>query len=361
LAERFKDIFFKKDFFTEISSQVQIYYPQFDEELFFKLVFDERWKDLELKERMRHVTFCLHETLPDDYPATLDILKKIAHNFKGFDVMVFPDYVECYGLKHWEISIPALAYFTRFCSSEFAIRPFIIENADKALSLMLEWSLSDDHHLRRLSSEGCRPRLPWAMSLPNLKKDPDLIFPILENLKDDPTEYVRKSVANNLNDISKDHPELVLERCRNWLGKSKNTDWIIKHACRTLLKAGNTKALRLFGFGDPKEILVSDFELSKNELSIGDEFHFSFQINVNTRESTKVRLEYIMYFVKSKGKLSQKVFQIIEKKYAPGSHIIKRKHSFKDLTTRKHYPGEHFISIIVNGVEKSKDSFNLSN
>ena len=148
------------------------------------------------------------------------------------------------------------------------------------MSHMYNWAEDENFHLRRLASEGCRPRLPWAMSLPVFKKDPTPILKIMETLKDDPVEYVRMSVANNLNDISKDHPDVVLDICERWFGRSKNTDWIVKRACRTMLKAGNKRALLLFGFGDPDQLKVANLSFDRQTLAMGEELRFSFEIEL---------------------------------------------------------------------------------
>jgi len=216
-----------------------------------------------------------------------------------------------------------------------------------------------DPKVRRFASEGCRPRLPWAIAVPAFKKDPSLVLPVLELLKDDDSEFVRKSVANNLNDISKDHPSLVLDLCEQWLGKSRNTDWIIKHACRSMLKAGNVRAMRLFGFGDPVEISVERLKLDKKKLHVGEDVRYTFSLQVASAKTCQVRLEYAVYFAKAKGKISRKVFKISENTFEPGNHEKSGKHSFADLSTRKHYTGEHKISIIVNGVEKAQAKFAL--
>ncbi|MFC2083614.1 DNA alkylation repair protein, partial [Bacteroidota bacterium] len=329
-------------------------YKRFDKNKFIQLVLDKNWKNKELKERMHHISFCLNETLPKDYPEALQILKKIAPSFKGFDAMVFPDYVECYGLDYPKISLPALVLFTKCCSSEFAIRPFLIKNSNSTMEYMNKWAGDKHPSVRRLASEGCRPRLPWAMALPEFKEDPRPIIPILEKLIDDESESVRRSVANNLNDISKDNPDLALEICERWYGQSKDVNWVVKHAARDMLKSGNKRALLLFGFGDVQKLDVKKFSFNKNVLTIGEILQFSFDLNIKTQESCKIRLEYAVDYVKSKGKMSRKIFQIRESCYNPGKHTIKKKHSFLDHSTRKHYPGTHFISVIVNGEEKCK-------
>jgi 3-methyladenine DNA glycosylase AlkC len=359
MPEKLKDIFFTASFVTELGDAIQRVYPDFDGEKLNSLVFDADWEGRELKERMRHVTDCLHDTLAREYPEALEILMEVAPSFSGFDSMVFPDYVERYGLDHWDLSLPALAFFTTLCSSEYAVRPFLHRDPERAMEYLLAWAEDEDEHARRLASEGCRPRLPWGMALPRFKKDPSPILPLLEKLKDDPSEYVRKSVANNLNDISKDHPELVLDVCERWYGHSAYTDWIVKHACRTLLKAGNKRAMRLFGFADPTQLSVAELRLDRETLSMGEDLHFTFEVRVDTDAACKVRLEYVVEYARPGGKTSRKVFQIREASLQPGSHTFSKRHSFADQSTRKHHPGEHQILLIVNGVEMASSDFEL--
>jgi 3-methyladenine DNA glycosylase AlkC len=359
MPEKLKDLFFTDSFINQLGETIHQAYPDFDREKFARLVHDDDWESRELKQKMRHVTRCLHETLPGDYAEALEILTAIAPSFQGFDTMVFPDYVECYGLAYWDLSLPALAFFTKLCSSEFAIRPFLAQDPERAMAYLRVWAEDEDHNVRRLASEGCRPRLPWGIALSTFKEDPSLILPVLEKLKDDESEYVRKSVANNLNDISKDHPELVLDVCERWYGQTKETDRIVKHACRTMLKAGNRRAMRLFGFGDPTHLGVENLALDRGTLAIGENVYATFDLHVNTPEACQVRLECGVYYVKARGKLSRKVFHLKEKSFDPGRHPISKKLFFADQSTRKHYPGEHQISIIVNGVEMARTSFEL--
>ena len=190
--------------------------------------------------------------------------------------------------------------------------------------------------------------MPWAVALADFKKDPSPILPILEQLKTDLSSYVRKSVANNINDISKTHPGLVVELAKYWLGNNKHTDWIIKHGCRTLLKKGNQEVLSLFGHSGGGMVEVDGFSLGAVPVSIGGNLVFSFSIEA--KQSTKVRLEYGIDFVKATKKTSQKIFKISEISLKEGQKkdYIKS-HSFADLSTRKHYPGIHSLALIVNG------------
>ena len=360
MAEKLKEMFFTSSSVDALAGTLRRFHPAFDRDRFVALVFDESFDGKELKARMRHATECLRQTLPESYTKALSILKEVAPHVKGFEAMCLPDYVELYGLNDWDTSLGALALFTKYSSSEFAIRPFIIRDPKRAMVFMEKLAEDEDPNVRRFASEGCRPRLPWAMAIPVFKNDPGPILPILEKLKDDDSEFVRRSVANNLNDISKGHPELVLDTCERWFGESENTDWIVKHACRTMLKAGDRRAMLLFGFGDPERIGVRELTLDKKRLTIGEQVRFTFTLQVGTEKAGKVRLEYAVYFAKARGKVSKKVFKISEKTLAPGEHPVTKKHSFADMSTRKHYPGEHRLAIVVNGVEKARESLVLS-
>jgi 3-methyladenine DNA glycosylase AlkC len=239
------------------------------------------------------------------------------------------------------------------------VRPFFIKYGERMVHQMKLWSLHKNYKVRRLSSEGSRPRLPWAMAIPALKKDPSPILPILENLKNDPSEWVRRSVANNINDIAKDHPDIVMKLARKWKGISKETDAIIKHGSRTLLKAGHAEILSHYGLKS-SNIIVSDFKIDTPIVKTGGHLSFSFCISNEDKKEQTVRLEYGLYYNKSNSQLARKVFKISEKKYKSGGKVeILRKQSFRKITTRVFYPGKHQLSIIVNGEEKVKKDFIL--
>lgn len=361
MPEKLKNIFFQKKFIDDLGITIKDSYSDFDEDRFKKLVFNKGWKEKELKDRMHHITFCLHETLPDDYRKALKILLKAGPEFKGFDALVFPDFVEYYGQDYWKISMAALKEFTKLCSSEFAVRPFLDKDPVKGMEYMNKWADDKNDSVRRLATEGCRPRLPWAMALQKFKKDPLLVIPILEKLIDDDSEMVRRSVANNINDISKDNSVIALDLCEKWHGKSANVNKVVKHACRDLLKSGNKRAMMLFGFEDPSHIQIDGVKLRNKRVSIGADMHFSFNVIVPGKSKNKIRLEYIIHYMKSAGKHSKKVFQIKEAEFEPGIHEISRKRSFADHSTRKHNPGNHRITIIANGVEKTSTEFKVTN
>ncbi len=352
-------MFFKKDFFEKLSDRIVKEFPAFDREKFLKLVFNNEWKHKELKQRMRHASNSLHEVLPSDYRKALGILMKASKGLKGFNAMIFSDYVEVYGLDDPEVSIPALELFTQLCSSEFAVRPFIIRYPALMIKQQKKWAKNKNPQVRRLASEGFRPRLPWAMALPEFKKDPSPVLPVLEILMNDKEESVRRSVSNNLNDIAKDNPNITLRFAKKWFGKSSEVDGVIKHALRTLLKSGDPAALALLGYKDKSNISLKDFKISPQVVSVGEKLNFSFTLVNKSKGPVKLRVEYAVYYLKSKGKYSRKVFKVTENIFKEKNIPIKRSRSFVDMTIRKHNPGKHKISIIVNGKELGSKDFIL--
>ncbi|MBT9776291.1 hypothetical protein GPL15_07230 [Clostridium sp. MCC353] len=354
MPELLKNKYYNYDSLYELALRIKAADHSFRADDFIGSVMDETWEELELKARMRKIALNLGTYLPDDYEQALAILDKVVAGypagFNDFAFMCFPDFVEVFGQdeRYWDLSIAALERYTPFSSSEFAVRPFIIKNEERMMKQMEAWAGHDNEHVRRLASEGCRPSLPWGQALPNFKKDPSPVLRILEKLKADPSEYVRKSVANNLNDISKTHPDLIKKIAVDWYGKNKHTDWIVKHGCRTLLKKGDRDVLDIFGFSDAGSVDVEVFTLTPSSVSIGSDLTFSFK--VKGRKAAKVRLEYGIDFVKSSGRRNRKIFQISEIFLKENEEkTYTKKHSFADKTSRKHFPGPHSITLIVNG------------
>ena len=359
MAEPLKNMF-NCESLGAFGAAIKAAYGDFDAVGFVAAVMGEGWEALELKARGRKISCTLGDFLPRDYECALGVLDALRGNYQGPCLFCLPDFVEVFGVGDGDLepSLAALARYTPHASAEFAIRPLIVRHPARVMAQMLAWADSENEHLRRLASEGCRPQLPWGMALTAFKADPAPVLPILERLCDDSSHYVRNSVANNLNDISKTHPELVLDIAKRWQGHSERTDWIIKHACRTLLKKGNREALALFGCDDAAAVEVSDFALGAERVAIGGELTFSFTIYA--KSVVKARLEYAVDYVKANGKQSRKVFQISEILLKQGEHRDYQKRiSFVDLSTRKHYPGTHALALIVNGQERGKVTFEV--
>jgi 3-methyladenine DNA glycosylase AlkC len=365
MSSLLKDIY-SPAFYNRFADVLTHVLADFYKERFLSLIFTDGYENKALKERMRHNAIVLHEFMPADFTAAADVMKKMIARLRaehfGEDslaMMFLPDYIEVYGLDHYEVSVNALEFITKFVSCEFAVRPFLLKYTNQMMKQMLAWSLHENYKVRRFASEGSRPRLPWGLAIPALKKDPAQVLAVLENLKNDPAEWVRKSVANNLNDISKDHPEVMMAIARKWHGISKETDAIIKHASRTLLKSGHAEILQHYGL-ESKSLTMVNFQILTPEVKIGDSLEFTFTVTNDHTEKQTVRLEYGVYYNKANGQLSKKVFKISERSYLSGERaVVKRKQPFKLITTRTFYPGKHQLSVIINGEEKELQSFDI--
>ena len=356
MAEALKHVY-SPAYVARLNEALHAQHPHYNKRDFLAFVFDKQWPERPLKARLKHLAHALKWALDSTpYETALEHLKPVASQFGGgeqgdYASMFFPHFVEQYGLEHFDASIAALAHFTLYSSAEFAVRPFIVRYGDRMMAQMQAWAESDHYMLRRLASEGCRPRLPWAMALPQFKRDPALILPILDTLKADTSLFVRRSVANNLNDIAKDHPETVATLAAKWQGQHPNTDWLIKHACRSLLKAGQPQVLALFGFMPPDHIQLTDLQ-ADSRVAVGGTFNFGFTLHISPQQQGRLRLEYAIDFMKANGQHSRKVFQISESEVVAGSKRVGKKHSFKPVSTRRYYAGEHGLAVIVNGCER---------
>lgn len=351
MAALLKDIF-DRPWLDELGRALARRHPAFDRAGFVSQVLAPPWPDLELKQRMRCISQAARRHLPDDYRQALAVWLAAAPEFSGLPAMVFPDLVEAHGQDDWDASVPALRQLTRYSSSEFAVRPFLRTDLPRMMAAMEDFSQDHDEHVRRLASEGSRPRLPWAMQVPALRADPSPVLPILARLRADPSETVRRSVANNLNDIAKDHPERVLELTERWLGEGAATDRLLKHGCRTLLKRGSVRALRLFGFDEPAGVRVLDLAPRRRRLRVGETLEFTFTLVHEAAAPARVRLEVAVDYVKARGRTGRKIFKISERDLAPGRHPMTRRQAFRDLSTRRHYPGRHRVTLRVNGVDR---------
>lgn len=365
MAEPLKNVY-NPSFFEGFIATAKQVLPAFNEQQFLNVIFDQEWEKRELKQRMRHIATALNDQLPGHYNEQVGHILKITEALQhqgingGLEYIFFPDFIEQYGLQDLKCSLKAMETLTQFISCEFAIRPFLLKYPNEVMAQMLKWSKHPHHHVRRFSSEGCRPRLPWAMAIPGLKINPSPVIPILENLKNDSSVFVRKSVANNLNDIAKDNPMVVVQLVKKWKGYSKETDWIIKHGCRSLLKKAHPDVYKIFELPDTASCEISGLKLASKKLKIGERLGFSFELKSIHQKKCKLRIEYAVHYVKANGKQNRKIFQLTEKYFEPGTYYsFEKEQRFQDFTTRKHYPGKHRIGIIVNGIEMASKEFQL--
>lgn len=352
-----------------IAKSVALVVPGFNAKAFQRDA-ERGLNELELKARVHHLIAVLHRhyDLPfkklskylQDLPEVWDRGSAV-DNKAGFAAWPLIDYVAIHGLQHPKEALQTLEKLTPMFSAEFAVRPFIQQHTDLTYAKLLEWCEHPSEHVRRLASEGSRPRLPWGMRLPQFIKNPEPLVGILEQLKADGSLYVRRSVANNLNDISKDNPEWMINLCESWLADSnEHTDWIVKHALRSLIKAGDVRVFPLLGYTAKPNVIVSDITLNKKRIAVGDSIGFSCTITGGKKAQNLV-VDYVVYFMKANGKLASKVFKLKNIMLAANESItITKNHSFKPITTRRYYAGVHQLVIQVNGKEVARADFDVS-
>ena len=321
---------------------------------------------LELMQRGQCIADALHRHLPDDFENAAPILHACLPapdraGLNGWALLSFNQYVAARGRGHLETALHLLKALTPHFTAEFGIRPFIAEEQDAALAIISSWALDPNHHVRRLASEGTRPRLPWAMRLPALVKNPTPILPILEALIDDPEDYVRRSVANSLNDIAKDHPDLVADFVeRHSAGASKDRLWLLKHASRTLIKKGHGKALANFGFA-PLDDVTATLTLESQQIDFPGELEFEILLSNTGKDMRTVLVDYAIHHQKKDGSLSPKVFKGKSLQLKPDESVtIAKCHAFRPITTRVYHPGAHRLEIMVNGTSAASADFDLA-
>lgn len=356
-AQKFK-YYYGVQLAQELATRIQAAYPAFDAQAFVAQVA-ARVDDLELKARVALIAAALHTHLPPDYPEALSILcatlgpelsSEQGMFQDGYHLMPIAHFVETYGLDFFEQSLAALHEITRRFSSEFAIRPFLVRYPQRTLDILQQWAHDPNPHVRRLVSEGTRPRLPWAARLQAFIADPTPVLHLLEALKSDPSPYVRKSVANNLNDILKDHPARVLALLRGWnTSASTETRWIIRHALRNLIKQGHPDALSLLALTTPR-VRLEQLVLEPQTIQTGDTLHISLTLCSTASDEQNLVVDYLIHFVKANGTTRHRVFKLRNVSLQAGERLtLQKRHSFKPITTRRYYAGHHRLEIQVNG------------
>jgi 3-methyladenine DNA glycosylase AlkC len=274
--------------------------------------------------------------------------------------MPLEHFVGTYGLDHFDASMKAMYEITKRFTAEFAIRPFLIRYEKETLKILSQWVMDENEHVRRLVSEGTRPRLPWAMRLPSFITNPKPTLKLLEKLKDDPSEYVRRSVANHLNDITKDNPDLALDVLAQWAkGASKERLWIIRHALRSLVKQGHPQALAILGFEPPK-VGITKFDVKTPVVKFGEALLFQFELASKAQKQQHLVIDYVIHFVKANGSTSPKVFKMSTRSLDAGDVVVlDRKHAIRPITTRTYYGGTHRVEVQVNGQVLGGGDFEL--
>ncbi len=314
----------------------------------------------ELTARGRHLSTVLHDCLAVDYPQAVEYLmaslgpvldNDTAQGMAPFFYLPHVYYVSTYGLDFFEPSMAAQHAITQRFSAEYSIRPFLEKYPQATLARLEVWTQDPSHHVRRLVSEGTRPRLPWAPRLPSFQKNPQPILGLLERLKDDPSLYVRRSVANNLNDIGKDHPDILVQVTQRWLkDASPERQWVVQHALRSAIKRGEKGALLALGFGEKPEVAAEVIQISPTTVKIGQKVALSFDLVNTGPKAQTLNVDLVVHFIKANGQPSPKVFKLKPLTLTPGARgSLKKTISLEVLTTRQPYPGRHDLEAQVNG------------
>lgn len=353
-----------------IAAMIQAVHSGFDVSAFLSDVL-AGYEALELMPRGWHIAHALRRHLPEDYPDAVAILLasmgavtpyQDGQGMAPFLYMPHAFFVAEYGLDHFAVSMQAHYEITQRFTAEFSIRPYLKRYPDLTLAQLKIWTTDASEHVRRLVSEGTRPRLPWAPRLPAFQADPGPTLALLERLKDDPALYVRRSVANHLNDIGKDHPERLVEVAQRWQsGASPERQWLIRHALRSLVKQGHPGALALMGFGQDAHVAIQSPQITPAQVSIGQHLIFACELHNPTDQPQRVLVDFRVHYVKANGRTSPKVFKLKTLDLPPQGHErLSKKLSLVPMTTRRLYPGTHAIDLLINGQPYPLGSFVLS-
>jgi 3-methyladenine DNA glycosylase AlkC len=352
-----------------LANDLKLAYPKLSVDPFVNECLDNE-EQLSLTERASQWADVMYRHLPTSFPkAAPIILQSLGDELANSDTfgmsplryMPHVNYVSKYGLEHFDEAMTLQIALTKRFSAEFSIRAFLLRYPEKTLAQLHTWTKDPNVHVRRLVSEGTRPRLPWAPRLRDFQEDPLPVLALLEKLKDDPERYVQRSVANNLNDISKDHPSITVEVCRRWLKKpTENRVWIVKHALRTLIKKGDQATLELLGVGTKPQIDIRAISLQPKRVKLNNKFQFSFEMVNQIEDEQELLVDFTVHFVKANGETKPKVFKL-KKVVLSGkkSVVLQSRVSFAPMTTRKHYPGTHHLDALINGQRYSLGSFEV--
>lgn len=348
---------FSKDSVIKLANRIKKSYPQFQKEEFINSI-NSNLDPLSFGDRSKLIQNKLIKYLPKNFKQTANILIKSLPNklvkndmseaYENFIVVAETYVIKRLGMNNFDLSMKALYEMTKRMSSEGAIRRFIEKYPKDSLTLLKIWTKDQDVHVRRLVSEGTRPKLPLESPIRMFIKDPIPIIKLLDVLKDDKELYVRRSVANNLNDISKDNPKIVVETLKRWkINATKERMWVIKHALRTLYKRGNKDALEMMGYLKP---FLSEVEINLVEDKVEFGGALEFNVSFKSLKDQKLMVDYAIHYMKANNKQKIKVFKLGIKNTKNNEKIIyNKKHSLREMSTRKHYKGKHKIDLIING------------
>lgn len=330
---------------------------------------------LELKARISLVARALSDCLPASFEhavRTVDTVlgqalvgpDGLAGGLIGWDLWPVADWVALAGRGHPEAALELLARLTPWATGEFAIRPFIDDDPAGVHDRLEHWVGRDDEHVRRLVSEGTRPKLPWAPKLAISAADPAYAVDLLDRLVDDPSDYVRRSVSNHLNDLCRVDPELALEVAHRWwpadAGRAAHRRWVVRRGLRTLVKAGDRRAFQLLGH-DPDVAVSAMLELHTERVALGGAAEWTLAVRSLESEPVEVVIDYVVHHVRADGSTGPKVNKWTTRSLAPGARIeLRRRHVIRPITTRTFHAGAHLVEVQVNGTVVASAVFELS-
>ena len=371
MAEPLKN-FYGPDIPLKVAAMIAPVYRGFDTETFVAECL-AGYEDLELTPRARQISRCLDAHLPAGFGEAARILtaslgppiagdELIGQGMGSFVYLPYVFYVAEHGAGHWADAMSFQHELTQRMSCEYSIRVFIESDEQRTMARLREWAADDNPHVRRLVSEGTRPRLPWAPRLRRFVADPQPVVELLDLLKDDPSSMVRRSVANNLNDIGKDHPEVLTEVCRRWMaGRTPEREALVRHALRSAVKRGDLEALDILGYGSASEVAVANLAFEPAVVAIGSRVRVSFTLINGGPSPGKYNVDLKVHFVKATGSTSPKVFKVRSVTLAPGENVaLSKTISVAQHTTRTHHPGIHQVDVVVNGVVIAAGSFRIA-
>lgn len=354
----------------QIAHMMASVHPDFPGEIFLRDVL-QGYEQLDLMQRARHMSAALRRCLPQDYNLAVEILiaslGPVLERTEGMGMAPFvylPHvfFVADYGLDHFELSMRAQHALTQRFTAEFSMRPYLVRHRDATLARLEVWAQDPSEHVRRLVSEGTRPRLPWAPRLRDFQADPRPVLRLLELLKDDPSLYVRRSVANNLNDIGKDHPQLLADTVRRWLrDATPQREWLVRHALRSAIKRGDPLALDVLGYGAEGRVAISNASIKPQQVREGESVTISLELKNELPQAQQILADLRLFYIKANGRRSPKVFKLKALELGPGASVILSKViSMARMTTRRHYPGLHRVEVLLNGQPRPLGDFELA-
>lgn len=340
--------------------------PGFQAEQFSRSAL-EALDGLELKQRVSMICELLSRELPADFRQLARVLEQIPlhwdggdpdDNLRGFAAWPIIELVPHRGMEHPELALPLLARLTPLFTSEFAVRPFIKRYPQQSLNFLEACCESPDEHVRRWASEGSRPLLPWGMHLTEIRDNPHMTADILQKMRRDPSKYVQKSVANHLNDIGKNHPDLLIQTCQKWLAEDHpNSNWVCRHALRSLIKRGDARVFPLLGYDDAHLLQVDEFLAKGSEPK---KLTLEARIKNPSERPIQLRLDYSLEIPRLRGKTGQFVFFWADRSIQPGEQVnLSKVHDFRPISTRRYYPGSCKVELRLNGQGVGQLDFEL--